>query len=136
MVLVWASKFGKVKYFDEVTSAYRKHQGGVWSLASELSKKKMFIKSRLNCLKIVEPILYIKFYKAIYIQLLNVQTLPRGSESYRRETLAQLKKYQFSHKHTFSAKQKILLPLINKLVEKALNISLYHKFVKKLIYTL
>lgn len=136
MVLVWASKFGKMKYLDEVTSAYRKHQGGVWSLASELNKKKMFIKSRLNCLKIVEPILYIKFYKSIYIQLLNLKNLPGASAAYKKETLAELKAYQSVHKNTFSSKQKILIPLINTLVEKALNFGLYHKFVKKLIYIL
>ena len=136
MVLVWASKFGKLHYLDEVTSAYRKHQGGVWSLSSELAKKKMFIKSRLNCLKIVAPVLYIKFYKAIYIQLLNLKKSSDDVEDYIQETMVQFKQYQLMHNNHLSFKQKIFLPIINVLVVHALQSGFYHKLVKKLIYTL
>ena len=136
MVLVWASKFGKLHYLDEVTSAYRKHQGGVWSLSSELSKKKMFIKSRLNCLKIVAPVLYVKFYKAIYIQLLNLKKSTEDVEVYIQETMVQFKQYQLMHKKHLTFKQKLFLPIINALVLNATKSGYYHKMVKKLIYTL
>lgn len=135
-ILVWASKFGKVHYLDEVTSAYRKHQGGVWSLTSELKKTKMFIKSRLDCLKIVEPPLYLKLYKAVYMQILNLKKSPEDLDMYITDTMSQLKQYQFIHKNDLTFKQKIFLPIINVLVVHALQSGFYHKLVKKLINTL
>lgn len=135
-ILVWASKFGKVHYLDEVTSAYRKHQGGVWSLTSELKKTKMFIKSRLDCLKIVEPPLYLKLYKAVYMQILNLKKSPEDLDMYITDTMSQLKQYQLMHNNHLSFKQKIFLPIINVLVVHALQSGFYHKLVKKLIYTL
>jgi glycosyltransferase involved in cell wall biosynthesis len=47
---IWQSQFGKVKYLDFVSSAYRHHTGGIYSSLSKLGKKMHIIQTRLALL--------------------------------------------------------------------------------------
>jgi hypothetical protein len=130
------SKFGKIKFLDEITTSYRKHEGGVWSSSNKLSKVKLLIKSRMDCLKIVEPILYIKFYKEIYFCLSQLRMMPEDSNQYIQDVLQQLQVYQLAHKNVFSLKKKLLIIINNFIVKNSLKAIIYNKIATKLINAL
>ncbi|RNI30861.1 glycosyltransferase [Rufibacter immobilis] len=52
-ICAWLMKFGNIKYFDYVSSAYRIHSGGIFSSLSKLEEKQHLIDTRLILLKML-----------------------------------------------------------------------------------
>ena len=66
-MLVWQSKFGKIKYIDEVTSSYRIHPNGVWSsLSSKQKELNHLFLTRMGCIPIVQRELLPKFFRLLF----------------------------------------------------------------------
>lgn len=72
VLLVWLSKFGKIKYLDDITSCYRVHGDGVWSGLTKENKIKHLIETRVGLLQIIEnKELKIKIFRDILKNVIN-----------------------------------------------------------------
>lgn len=65
-LLTYQSKFGKVKFLNQVTAHYRVHLDGVYSRLNKNEKKMHLIDTRLLCLSIAEYELKLKLFKVIF----------------------------------------------------------------------
>lgn len=76
VLLVWLSKFGKIKYLDDITSCYRVHGDGVWSGLTKENKIKHLIETRVGLLQIIEnKELKIKIFRDILKNVINSSEL-------------------------------------------------------------
>ncbi len=71
-LLVWQSKFGKIKFIDEVTSIYRRHSQGIYSSLNNFQRLVHQYETRYGCLNIVQKDLLPKFYKELLGLLLKM----------------------------------------------------------------
>jgi hypothetical protein len=72
-MLVYQSTFGKIKYLNEITGAYRHHDGGVFSLLSKGKRHKHNIKTRLACFQIAEKKFKRKYLGVILKELIDLK---------------------------------------------------------------
>ena len=74
-MMVYQSKFGKVKLLNEVMGTYRLHQGSIYSSKSYLARREQHLQNMMACLDIVEPYLRPKFLGIAFKKLVEIHTL-------------------------------------------------------------
>ncbi len=77
VMLLWQSQFGKIKFINEVSGAYRKHQGGIYSAISKVKQKEHQLTTLLVSLSIIEANLYAKYFGMLFKQLIEIKTLDK-----------------------------------------------------------
>ncbi|WP_091426424.1 glycosyltransferase [Formosa sp. Hel1_31_208] len=75
IMLLWQSKFGKIKLLNTVTSAYRLHSGGVYSAQSEGRRKEHMLVTNLVSLGLIEKALYAKYFGMLFKNLIEIYYL-------------------------------------------------------------
>lgn len=125
-LLIWQLQKGKAKYFSEITSAYRKHEKGIWSLVDGINKVLYYFEIRLKAFNIIEKKLFPKFYRLTVVALLNIAVLDK---IVYKESLEKFKEVYKNHDlNSFYIKR---LLLCYKLIEFSNNSN--KKFIKKMI---
>ena len=76
-MLVYQSKFGKIKFLDEVTAAYRQHDKGVWSGVSKAKQISTSMKTSIACLEILEDYMFPKYFGMLLGSLLKLKTIDK-----------------------------------------------------------
>jgi len=71
-LLVWQSRFGKIKFLDDVTTCYRVHEGGMWNSQDDFGKLQHLILTRLACFDIVKNDTLMRFYHQVFSLLIDV----------------------------------------------------------------
>lgn len=74
-LVVWQSKFGKIKFMDQITAAYREHQGGIYSSRNISEKYMHLLETRLCCLDIINDSVRVKFYKIIFNLIIDLKCI-------------------------------------------------------------
>jgi glycosyltransferase involved in cell wall biosynthesis len=77
--LIEQMKFGKAKYLDIVSANYRKHSNGIWSLRSELERKKSHLEVRLYGFKNTEGKVKLNFLKATLRSFIKIRNLDKNT---------------------------------------------------------
>ena len=77
VMLLWQSQFGKIKYLNEITGAYRKHPGGIYSAQSEVKRKEQIILTDIVCLSLIDSKLYYKYFGMILKKLAQLYKLDK-----------------------------------------------------------
>ncbi|WP_423818460.1 glycosyltransferase [Salinimicrobium sp. TIG7-5_MAKvit] len=107
-LLIWQSKFGKIKFLNEVTSVYRSHAGGIYSSKSFEEQIIHLIYTRIAVIKILEPSQLLKFYSIIFKLILE---LKENNAGYRKIYKC-LRDFNSAHRKTkkaFTVKERILI---------------------------
>src|SRR5690554_1254811 len=107
-MLLWQSKYGKIKFINEITGTYRKHPGGIYSAQSEVKRKEQIILTDLVSLELIEPILYSKYFGMLFKKLVEVRFLNRATFKKNKTGINQAFKTN-SHKMSMVLKFKIRL---------------------------
>jgi glycosyltransferase involved in cell wall biosynthesis len=128
ILLIFQLHRGKAWFINEVTASYRKHSGGIWSLANELSKAKYYFDIRLNAFEIIDESLVLKFNRLTIIALLNIKILSLNDYSVCKQKF--LTNFKNQSRQTFIYKSKVYLSLFFLKFSNKKN----RDFFKKLIY--
>lgn len=75
LMLVYQSTLGKIRFLDEITGAYRIHEGGVYNRKKLAQKIEHKIRTRVACLSFVEKEYKRKFAGKILKDLLELKNL-------------------------------------------------------------
>ncbi|WP_452225903.1 glycosyltransferase [Lacinutrix cladophorae] len=75
VMLLWQSRFGKIKLINEVTAAYRLHEGGVYSAKSDAAKKAHALQTQIISLQLIPQDLFSKYYGKIFKSLIALRYL-------------------------------------------------------------
>ncbi len=75
LMLLYQSKFGKIKFINEVTATYRLHEEGVYSSKSVAKKKEHIILTDIVSLQFVEQPLFAKYFGMIFKKLVELKPL-------------------------------------------------------------
>lgn len=76
-LLIWQLQKGKAKYLPEITGAYRKHVGGVWTSANKINKAVYHFEIFLESFDIIDKDLYERFYRLATAALLSIAVLDK-----------------------------------------------------------
>ena len=75
VMLLWQSRFGKVKLLHEVTAAYRLHDGGVYSSINDAAKKEQILQTTIVSLQLIPQNLISKYFGKIFKTLVALRFL-------------------------------------------------------------
>jgi glycosyltransferase involved in cell wall biosynthesis len=76
--LLYQSKFGKIKFLDEITGTYRLHDGSIYSSHSIVKKKEAIFLTYLECLKLIDSFLFPKYFGNLFKKLVELKELDKG----------------------------------------------------------
>lgn len=107
-VLVWMSRFGKIKFIDEVTATYRLHSGGVWSPLNPIEKNHQNFLNYIACLEVIEPYMFPKFFKIFFKKLRQYDI--KHEALFKNVLNISFNEFR-KHKHCFSRSEKIITAL-------------------------
>lgn len=74
-MLLWQSQFGKIKFINEITGAYRKHAGGIYSAQTEGKRKEQVFLTLLTSLSLIDASLYAKYFGMLLKKLVELRFL-------------------------------------------------------------
>jgi len=89
VMLLWQSQFGRIKFLNDITGAYRKHAGGIYSSETVGKRKTQIIETHLVCLSLISPSLYAKYFGMLFKKLLELRFLD--------DTLFKIEKLRVHH---------------------------------------
>jgi len=75
IMLLWQSQFGSIKFINEITGVYRKHEGGIYSAETEGKRKEQIILTHLASLSLIDAFLYAKYFGMLLKKLLELRFL-------------------------------------------------------------
>lgn len=75
VLLLYQSQFGKIKYIDEITGAYRQHDQGAYSSGSKTKRKEHTFLTLFACLQLLKPPLLYKYYGMLFKKLVELKRL-------------------------------------------------------------
>jgi glycosyltransferase involved in cell wall biosynthesis len=78
LMLLYQSKFGKIKFINEVTGVYRLHEGGIYSANTEAEKKEHIILTDIASLPLIDKSLYPKYFGILLKKLLELKSLDQA----------------------------------------------------------
>ncbi|WP_250434158.1 glycosyltransferase family 2 protein [Hanstruepera flava] len=78
IMLLWQSEFGKIKFIDINTGAYRLHEGGIYSAESTAVKKEQVLQTLIVSLSIIDSSLYSKYFGMLFKKLVELGHLNRA----------------------------------------------------------
>ncbi|WP_452227718.1 glycosyltransferase [Lacinutrix sp. MEBiC02404] len=120
-ILLWQSKFGKIKFINEITGSYRKHGGGIYSAKSKAIQKEQIIETGTLSLELIDKTLYSKYFKLLFKKLIELRFLEKALF---RKNKAKIKQAFKNYKKDMSLGVKlkvrcmfllVSLPFINKI---------------------
>jgi glycosyltransferase involved in cell wall biosynthesis len=95
-MLVYQSTLGKIKYFKKITSSYRVHDKGIYSLISRAKKYEHKIKTNLACLHLIHKEFKKQYLGQILKDLIDLKLLDKKlfnkNAFYVSKTLEEIKK--------------------------------------------
>lgn len=138
VMLLWQSQFGRIYFLNEITGAYRKHAGGIYSAQSEATRKAQILITDIVSLTMVDATLYSKYFGMIFKKLAALRYL--DLELFRKNKMRvqqTFKKYKSNMNLFLIIKIKLCLwlvslPLINNY--KMINIILIKVLNRLFIY--
>jgi glycosyltransferase involved in cell wall biosynthesis len=130
-MLIWQLHKGKAWFINEVTASYRKHSGGIWSLANELSKAKYYFDIRLKAFEIIDESLVLKFNRLTIIALLKIKILSLKDYSVCRQKF--LTNFKNQSRQTFTYKSRVYLSLLFLKFSNKKNKDFFKKLIKKIL---
>lgn len=74
-MLLWQSQFGKIKFINDITGAYRKHEGGIYSAITNAKQKQHTLETHLVSLSLIDSPLYSKYVGMVLKKLLEIRFL-------------------------------------------------------------
>ena len=74
-MMVYQSKFGKVKLLNEIMATYRLHGSSIYSSETYLNKREQHIQSLIACLNVIEPYLLPKFFGVLFKKLIEIKNI-------------------------------------------------------------
>lgn len=77
-IMVYQSKFGKVKLLNEIMATYRLHENSIYSSESYIRKREQHIQSLLACFNVIESFLIPKFFGLIFKKLIELKKLDKS----------------------------------------------------------
>lgn len=77
IMLLYQSKFGKLKLIHEITGVYRRHNGGIYSSLSVAEQRESIILTLLESLKIVDKELLPKYFGLLFKKLIELKVLDK-----------------------------------------------------------
>lgn len=74
-MLLYQSKFGKIRFIDKITGTYRVHEGGIYSSKSEAKRKEVALLISIESLKLIDKSLFIKYFGLIFKKMMELKKL-------------------------------------------------------------
>lgn len=135
-LLIWFSKFGKIKFINDITGVYRLQNKGIYSSLSKKDKIFHQFKTRLSCLEIIDKQLYLKFYSILFLLLLKFSKF-KDQENYII-LLGELKDDFNNKKMSFTMTNRLTILFLFKVFEisKFDNFKVIFRIKRKLIFKL
>lgn len=75
IMLLYQSKFGKLKLMHDITGAYRLHEGGIYSAQTTAKQKQDVIKTFLACLELIDTFLLAKYFGLMLKKLFEIRIM-------------------------------------------------------------
>ncbi|NNE14174.1 MAG: glycosyltransferase [Saprospiraceae bacterium] len=91
LMLTYQSKFGKIKFLNEVTGSYRLHKEGIYSSKSDALKKQHIIETHFECLKIIDKKFLLRYFGMILKKALELKRL--DVKMYRKNRINIIQNY-------------------------------------------
>ncbi|MBP92710.1 MAG: hypothetical protein CMC55_01185 [Flavobacteriaceae bacterium] len=111
VMLLWQSRFGKIKLLNEVTAAYRLHDGGVYSSINEAKKKAHILQTTLVSLELIPEDLMSRYFGKLFKMLVALRFLDMDLFLANREQVYKASK-RYSQQLPFALRIKIWFSLI------------------------
>jgi glycosyltransferase involved in cell wall biosynthesis len=73
VMLLYQSKFGKIKFIDQVTGTYRLHEKSIYSSMAFAKRKEHIILTDLASMDLIEPSLFSKYFGMIFKKLIELK---------------------------------------------------------------
>ncbi len=108
-MLLYQSKFGKIKFIDIVAGAYRYQSKSIYSSLAISSKKDAALKTHMECMNLVPKELYSKYHNLILKKIVELRYLDKHLYLQR---LSDLKAFMKVYPNRFSRKQSIKISFI------------------------
>lgn len=99
-LLTYQSKFGKIKFLNEVTANYRIHAKGLWSSLDNGEKIKQLIDTRLGCMVISEKRLKLKLFQNTLEYLVALKDL--NYSDFFKEMIIRIQREYIIYKNDFT----------------------------------
>ncbi len=132
IMLLYQSKFGKLKLMHDITGAYRLHEGGIYSAQSTAKQKQDVITTFLACLDLIDKFLFAKYFGLMFKKLFEMKSMDKAMFIQNRTLV--LKAYEkFKRELNRSTRSKVFLIKLILFLPTPNNFEKLNKFCLRLV---
>ncbi|MBO6606954.1 glycosyltransferase [Psychroserpens sp.] len=108
IMLLYQSKYGKLRLMHDITGAYRLHEGGIYSAQTTAKQKQDVIATFLACMTLADRFLYLKYFGLMFKKLFEIKSM--DNSIFKENRLVVLRAYHnYKAELSGSARFKVLL---------------------------